>query len=46
MNADILLLVGAALFVGAAMGVLAVGLLQLWHDRRHLTQLGREDGAR
>lgn len=34
MNADILLLVAAALFVGAAFGVLAVGLLQLWHDRR------------
>ena len=43
---DILLLVAlAALFVGAAFGVLLTGLVQTWHDRRTLAQLGRRDGA-
>ena len=43
---DTLLLVAlSALFVGAAFGVLLTGLVQTWHDRRMLGELGRKDGA-
>ena len=45
MNGDTLLLVAASLFIGAAFGVLLTGLVQTWHDRRNLAQLGRRDGA-
>jgi len=34
METQILLLVAAAMMTGACFGVLAVGIVQLWHQRR------------